>query len=79
MSNTHHAHKTSLPEPDECPETIYKPGWHLNLHGAEYAGVLADRVWITDRFRWGSSYTPDEVRSVAHKLLAAADAAEEGM
>lgn len=67
-----------LPEPDECPKAIHKPGWFLNLLCVEYAGVCAGRVWLTDAYGWGKSRTPDEIRAVAHKLLAAANAAEEG-
>lgn len=63
-----------LPEPDECPPDIHTPGWNL---GTKYAGVLAGRVWVTDERGWGHPHTPDEIRTAAHKLLAAANAAEE--
>ena len=66
-----------LPAPDECPPDIHKPGWHIDILGAAYAGVLAGRVWITNWSGWGHYHTPDEIRVAAHKLLAAAAAAAE--
>lgn len=54
----------------------HQPGWQLDEYGDKFAGVLAGRVWVTDSYGWGGSYDPDEIRTAAHKLLAAADAAE---
>lgn len=67
-----------LPAPDDCPADIHQPGWQLDEYGDKFAGVLAGRVWVTDRYGWGHSYDPDEIRIAAHKLLAAADEAKRG-
>lgn len=67
-----------LPAPDDCPPDIHQPGWQLDKYGDKFAGVLAGRVWVTDRHGWGRSYDPDEIRTAAHKLLAAAEEAKRG-
>lgn len=67
-----------LPAPDDCPPDIHQPGWQLDEYGDRFAGVLAGRVWVTDRYGWGRSYDPDDIRTAAHKLLAAAEEAKRG-
>ncbi|MGV0434201.1 hypothetical protein ACUY3H_04460 [Corynebacterium ureicelerivorans] len=67
-----------LPEPDECPADIHQPGWQLDEYGDKFAAVLAGRVWVTDRYGWGHSYAPEDIRAAAHKLLAAANYSQEG-
>lgn len=67
-----------LPAPDDCPPDIHQPGWQLDKYGDKFAGVLAGRVWVTDRHGWGGSYDPDDIRTAAHKLLAAAEEAKRG-
>ena len=74
---TYWAH-LDLPAPDDCPPDIHKPGWELGLSGAEYAAVFAGAVHISDSHGWGHSHDPDEIRTAAHKLLAAADEAKRG-
>ena len=64
-----------LPEPDDCPQDIHTPGWHLDALG-KYAAVLAGKVWITDERGWGRSFSPDKAREMGLKLIAAADSAE---
>lgn len=71
----HWAH-LDLPAPDDCPPDIHKPGWRLGLSGAEYAAVFAGAVHISDSHGWGHSHDPGDIRTAAHKLLAAADEAE---
>lgn len=66
------------PTPDDCPPDIHQPGWQLDKYGDKFAGVLAGRVWVTDRHGWGRSYDPDEIRTAAHKLLAAVEEAKRG-
>lgn len=68
----------ALPAPDDCPPDIHQPGWQLDEYGDKFAGVLAGRVWVTDRYGWGRSYDPDNIRTAAHKLLAAAEEAKRG-
>lgn len=63
-----------LPEPDECPQDIHTPGWRIDQD--KYAAVLAGQVHISDYFGWGNSYPPAVIRTMAYKLLAAADYAE---
>lgn len=72
---TYWAH-LDLPAPDDCPPDIHKPGWRLGLSGAEYAAVFAGAVHISDSHGWGHSHDPGDIRTAAHKLLAAADEAE---
>lgn len=74
---TYWAH-LDLPEPDDCPADIHKPGWRLDKYGDKFATVLAGRVWVTDSHGWGRSYDPDDIRTAAHKLLAAAEEAKRG-
>lgn len=74
---TYWAH-LDLPAPDDCPADIHKPGWQLDEYGDKFAAVLAGRVWVTDSHGWGRSYDPDNIRTAAHKLLAAADEAKRG-
>lgn len=72
---TYWAH-LDLPAPDDCPADIHQPGWQLDEYGDRFAGVLAGRVWVTDPYGWGGSYDPDDIRTAAHKLLAAAEEAK---
>lgn len=65
-----------LPEPDECPPDIHKPGWRIGLFDAQCAAAFAGRVWITDSSGWGAPFRPEQVRAVAYKLLAAANYSE---
>ena len=66
-----------LPEPDECPPEIHKPGWYLGVAtDATYAAAFAGHVWVTGKTGWGHQYTPEQARAVACKLLAAANHAE---
>lgn len=74
---TYWAH-LDLPAPDDCPPDIHQPGWQLDEYGDRFAGVLAGRVWVTDPYGWGGSYAPEDIRTAAHKLLAAAEEAEQG-
>ena len=68
-----------LPEPDECPPAIHKPGWNLDPFDfdTEYVGVFAGRVWVTDWQGLGYNFLPSQIRNVALALLAAAQYAEE--
>lgn len=74
---TYWAH-LDLPAPDDCPADIHQPGWQLDEYGDRFAAVLAGRVWVTDRYGWGGGYDPDDIRTAAHKLLAAAEEAKRG-
>lgn len=65
-----------LPEPDECPPDIHKPGWRIGLFDAQCAAAFAGRVWITDSSGWGAPFRPEQARAAAYKLLAAANHAE---
>lgn len=65
-----------LPAPDECPPYIHQPGWKLGED--KYAAVVGGSVHISDRYGWGLSYNPEEIRRAAYRLLAAAEYAEGG-
>ena len=63
-----------LPEPDDCPQDIHTPGWHLEENF--YAAPLGGIIWVTNERGWGRPKTVEEARTYAYKLLAAADYAE---
>lgn len=63
-----------LPEPDECPQDIHTPGWHLEENF--YAAPLGGIIWVTNERGWGRPKTVEETRVYAYKLLAAAEWAE---